>query len=46
MKKQKKRGQKRDSMNAMDQGFNLVFQSFNRATGVDKGNDGKEGNES
>ncbi|MGG0719645.1 hypothetical protein ABE096_18965 [Robertmurraya massiliosenegalensis] len=45
MKKANKRGQKADSMNAMDQGLNLVSQTINNATGVDKGNDGKKGNE-
>ncbi|WP_019156710.1 hypothetical protein [Robertmurraya massiliosenegalensis] len=45
MKKEHKRGQKSDSMNAMDQGLNLVSQTVNNATGVDKGNDGKKGNE-
>ncbi|MBM7648640.1 hypothetical protein JOC78_001586 [Bacillus ectoiniformans] len=34
-------GQKSSSMNAMDQGLNLIAQTINRATGLDKGNDGK-----
>ncbi|MEQ2525224.1 hypothetical protein WMO40_00810 [Bacillaceae bacterium CLA-AA-H227] len=33
--------QKANSMNAMDQGTNLVSQVINNATGLDKGNDGK-----
>lgn len=37
----KKVGQKSDEMNAMDQGLNLIVQTFNNATGIDKGNDGK-----
>ncbi|WP_176713610.1 hypothetical protein [Pseudobacillus wudalianchiensis] len=44
MKKQtkdKKIGQKANSMNAMDQGLNLIMQTINNATGIDKGNDGK-----
>ena len=44
MKKQEKFkdiGQKAGSMNAMDQGLNLVAQTVNPATGLDKGNDGK-----
>jgi hypothetical protein len=44
MKKQEKSkdiGQKADSMNAMDQGLNLVAQIVNNATGIDKGNDGR-----
>ncbi|WNS75466.1 hypothetical protein RRV45_21795 [Bacillus sp. DTU_2020_1000418_1_SI_GHA_SEK_038] len=40
-KNSKGAGQKDDSMNAMDQGLNLVFQTVNNATGIDKGNDGK-----
>ena len=39
--KSKEVGQKSDSMNAMDQGLNLIVQTFNNATGLDKGNDGK-----
>ncbi|WP_197090966.1 hypothetical protein [Bacillus sp. FJAT-27231] len=39
--KDKKIGQKADSMNAMDQGLNLIMQTINNATGIDKGNDGK-----
>lgn len=45
MKKQeknKKIGEKSESMNAMDQGLNIISQAFNRATGVDEGNDGRE----
>ncbi|WP_449620920.1 hypothetical protein [Robertmurraya sp. Marseille-Q9965] len=34
-------GQKANSMNAMDQGTNLISQVINNATGLDKGNDGK-----
>jgi len=45
-KKSKKIGQKSDSMNAMDQGLNLIFQTVNNATGLDKGNDGKIDNKS
>ncbi|HWO74633.1 MAG TPA: hypothetical protein VNM69_01805 [Bacillus sp. (in: firmicutes)] len=44
MKKQEKSkdiGQKSESMNTMDQGLNLIFQTVNNATGLDKGNDGK-----
>lgn len=44
MKKQEKSkgiGQKSNSMNAMDQGINLVAQTVNNATGIDKGNDSK-----
>ncbi|MEC2078363.1 hypothetical protein [Metabacillus fastidiosus] len=44
MKEQEKSkdiGQKSNSMNAMDQGLNLVAQVINSATGLDKGNDGK-----
>ncbi|USK58561.1 hypothetical protein [Peribacillus asahii] len=44
MKKQEKSkniGQKANSMNAMDQGLNLVAQTINNATGIDKGNDGE-----
>lgn len=40
--KNKKIGEKSESMNAMDQGLNIVSQAFNRATGVDEGNDGRE----
>lgn len=40
-----KMGQKIDSMNAMDQGTNLFSQLFNNITGVDKGNDGKKGDQ-
>ncbi|MGG3805183.1 hypothetical protein [Metabacillus fastidiosus] len=43
MKEQEKSkdiGQKSDSMNATDQGLNLVAQMINNATGLDKGNDG------
>ncbi|GAA0337872.1 hypothetical protein GCM10008967_30180 [Bacillus carboniphilus] len=43
--KSKELGQKSDSMNAMDQGLNLVAQVVNNATGLDKGNDLKVGNE-
>ncbi|AZV44055.1 MULTISPECIES: hypothetical protein [Peribacillus] len=39
--KSKNIGQKANSMNAMDQGLNLVAQTINNATGIDKGNDGK-----
>ena len=45
-KKSKKIGQKSGSMNAMDQGLNLIFQTVNNATGLDKGNDGKIDNNS
>lgn len=45
LKKSKKNvnniGQKSSEMNAMDQGLNLVYQTVNQATGMDKGNDGK-----
>lgn len=44
MKKQAKSrsiGQKSDSMNAMDQGLNLIMQTVNNAASIDKGNDGK-----
>jgi hypothetical protein len=41
-KKDKKVGEKMESMNAMDQGLNIISQTFNRATGVDEGNDGME----
>ncbi|WP_018392967.1 MULTISPECIES: hypothetical protein [Bacillaceae] len=44
MKKQEKSkdaGQKSNSMNAMDQGINLIAQTVNNATGIDKDNDGK-----
>ena len=47
MKKQTKDkniGQKSESMNVMDQGLNLVVQTVNNATGIDKGNDGKANN--
>ncbi|MGD6854979.1 hypothetical protein [Bacillus infantis] len=40
--KDKKIGEKSESMNAMDQGLNIISQAFNRATGVDEGNDGRE----
>lgn len=39
--KSKDIGQKTNSMDTMDQGLNLVFQTVNNATGLDKGNDGK-----
>ncbi|WP_202617846.1 hypothetical protein [Bacillus dakarensis] len=39
--KSKKIGQKYDSMNAMDQGTNLISQVINNATGLDEGNDGE-----
>lgn len=39
--KSKNIGQKANSMNAMDQGLNLIFQTVNNATGMDEGNDGK-----
>lgn len=42
--KTKSTGQKSDEMNALDQGPNLIFQAINRATGLDKSNDGKKGN--
>jgi len=42
--KDKNMGQKSESMNAMDQGLNLVVQTVNNATGIDKGNDGKVNN--
>lgn len=32
-----------DSMNAMDQGLNLIVQTVNNATGLDKENDGRMG---
>lgn len=35
-------GQKSNEMNAMDQGANLVAQTINQMTGLDKGNDGKK----
>ncbi|AGX02344.1 MULTISPECIES: hypothetical protein [Bacillaceae] len=41
-KKDKKVGEKMKSMDAMDQGLNIISQAFNRATGVDEGNDGRE----
>lgn len=39
--KSKDIGQKFDSMNTVDQGLNLIVQTVNNATGIDKGNDGK-----
>jgi hypothetical protein len=33
-----------NSMSPMDQGLNLVFQTVNNATGLDKENDGKINN--
>lgn len=39
--KAKEAGQKADSMNPMDQGLNLIPQTINNATGIDKGNDGR-----
>jgi|GEM_PF-2207098 len=41
-KKNKKIGKKSNDMNAMDQGLNLVSQTVNNATGLDRGNDGKQ----
>jgi hypothetical protein len=41
-KKDKKIGEKSKAMNAMDQGLNIISQTFNRATGVDEGNDGRD----
>ncbi|MDZ5471304.1 hypothetical protein SM124_06045 [Bacillus sp. 31A1R] len=41
MKPNKNVGEKSNEMQPMDQGLNLVAQTFNNATGVDKGNDGK-----
>ncbi|WP_172656743.1 hypothetical protein [Domibacillus robiginosus] len=40
--KSKNAGQKSDKMNAMDQGLNLLVQTVNQATGLDKGNDGEK----
>lgn len=42
--KSKKIGEKYDSMEAMDQGTNLIAQVINNATGLDEGNDGEKTN--
>ncbi|MGG1677337.1 hypothetical protein ACIFOT_16500 [Neobacillus sp. NRS-1170] len=43
--KEREQEDKKESIHAMDQGLNLIFQVVNNMTGLDKGKDGLDDND-